>query len=280
MRQDSKTIPFGVVLLLAGACSYTHAQTIVDWDVDSLPTGVMNNSPAPSFGTGTATVLGMNNGYNGTTSLATADIIATSGASTGSGSAGWRIRGGGGTYATAGSPNGWSTQAPIGTQGAEFATSTASDVNNNNLLVSFDVYSTTQAEANLAVEYTLNASVASPTWLLANITSAGNNGNLETGSDANTVAGNYVQLTQTKGWDNQITASIAGAGNDPNFAVEIVNASTGSDDLSIGGTTYNNSSGNWRLDNVSISQVPEPSVMALFGMGLPLVWQMRRGRKS
>ncbi|HMD53741.1 MAG TPA: hypothetical protein VKJ65_04240, partial [Phycisphaerae bacterium] len=264
-RNKQKIIAITGASLLAATCA--HAQIIVDWDVDSLATGVLNNSPTPSFGSGTATVLGMNNSYNSTTSLATADIIATAGASTGSGSSGWRVRGGGGTFATAGSPNGWSTQAPLATQGAEFATSTASDIDDNNINVSFDLYTTGQAEANLAVEYTLDDTQANPVWQLATITSAGNNGIFQTGTDVNTVAGNYVQLTQQKGWDNQIIASIAGAGGDANFAVEIVNASTGADCLSVSGSLYNNSSGNWRYDNVEISAVPEPSTVALAGCG-------------
>lgn len=33
-------------------------------------------------------------------------------------------------------------------------------------------------------------------------------------------------------------------------------------------TTYNNSSGNWRLDNVGVGAVPESSTLALFTLGL------------
>jgi hypothetical protein len=76
------------------------------------------------------------------------------------------------------------------------------------------------------------------------------------------------------GWYDGITADLSGisaVNNDPNFAVQIVNASTGVDDINQAGTAYNNSSGNWRLDNVVISgtlvAVPEPTTLALAGLG-------------
>jgi hypothetical protein len=43
------------------------------------------------------------------------------------------------------------------------------------------------------------------------------------------------------------------AANNPKFAIEMVNASSGADCISAAGGALNNSSGNWRLDNVSIS---------------------------
>jgi PEP-CTERM motif len=282
-RTNFLTLTCGAILLTA-ACA--QAQTIfANWNFDnttSFPQTEVINSPAPVIGVGTATVLGMDNSYNNATSVADADVTATAGASTGATSAAWRIRGGDGTYAGAGSPNGWSSQAPIATQGAEFATSTASDINSANINISFDLYTTTQAEANLAVLYTLDDGVADPLWQLASIISAGSTGNLEVNSSSSyTVSGNYVQLTQTKGWDNGITATIAGAGGNANFAVEIVNASTGTDDVNIGGSPYNNTSGNWRFDNVEISAVPEPSSLAFAGLGLMgLIAVRRRSRKS
>jgi hypothetical protein len=284
MRHNAKTMTLGVALLAAGGI--VQAQTIVDWDFDGLGTqAAPYNSPAPSTGTGTATVLGMNNDYNdGTTpSLPYADITATAGASTGSGSYAWRIRGGS-VAGGAGTPNGWSTQAPIASQGAEFATSTAgySDIN-----VTFDLYTTSQAEANVALLYTLNGG---STWTDIPLSYSGSmsTANQDNTTSLNTIMGPYLQLKQSGGgWYNQITANlsgVAGADNDSGFGIEIVNASTGTDDINQTGGAYNNNSGNWRFDNVIISgtsAVPEPSVFALLGAGLPaLCWQLRRGRKA
>jgi hypothetical protein len=232
-----------VSLLLASlAAAQAQVSPITAWSFEAGGTkAAPYNSPPPSTGSGTATVLGMNNTYNGTTAAANADVLATAGASTGSGSYGWRIRG------TPG--NGWSTQAPIGTQGAEFAAST---VGFNNITVAFDINTTAQAEGNLAVFYTLDGS----TWQNATLTSPGSGAGAalqNNTTSSSTVTGSYVKLSATAGWNNQITASIPGAGNNPNFAITIVNASTAGDCVNISGAALNNSSGNWRYDNVIIS---------------------------
>jgi hypothetical protein len=260
--------------LLVASLATTKAQTaITDWDFDAGGTvAAPDNSPAPSLGSGTATVLGMNNTYNSTTSTANADVLASAGASTGSGSFGWRLRG------TPG--NGWSTSAPIGSQGAQFAVGTSGY---GSITFSVDVDTTGQAERNLAIEYTLNDTVGSPTWLNATITSAGSLGTLANNSnvsDTATISGNYVELGS--GWNNLITASIPGAQNDPNLAIEVVNASTGADDVNVGGSPLNNTSGNWRLDNADLSgtSVPEPSSLALVGLGLSGLFAFRKARKA
>ena len=49
------------------------------------------------------------------------------------------------------------------------------------------------------------------------------------------------------------TISDPAAVNDPNFAIEMVNASTGADDIAAGGAALNNTSGNWRFDNVTVT---------------------------
>jgi hypothetical protein len=252
--------------LIAASLSAAHAQTITAWTFDN--DGVQAqpyNSPAPSTGVGTASVLGMLNSYNGTNSVPGADIASAAGSS-GGGPDAWRIRGYTGN-AQPNAGNGWSTQAPIGTQGAEFAVDTSLY---NNITISFDIDTTAQAERNLAVLYTLDDTVGSPTWLNATITSAGTLGTLVNNSSSSlTISGNYVQLGS--GWNNQITASFSGVSADPNFAMEIVNASTGTDNVGVSGSPYNNSSGNWRYDNVDITgtviAAPEPTTLALAGLG-------------
>ena len=146
-------VPRLVAILLLAAVQ-AHAQTVITaWNFDARGTvAPPDNSPAPTTGSGRAVVLGMTNTYNGTTSTADADVTAQGGASTGAGSYSWRIRGSPG--------NGWSTQAPIGTQGAEFDAST---VGYSNVVISFDAFFSTQAPAKMELEYTTNGS----TWINA-----------------------------------------------------------------------------------------------------------------
>ena len=283
----TKTI-VSISALFAAALSAAQAQsTITAWDFDAGGTvAAPDNTPAATTGTGTATQLGMTNPYNfangeGPGSVANCDVLASAGASTGAGAFAWRVRGNSNTAGSgAGMANGWNSAAPIATQGAEF---TANTTGYSSIILSVDINATAQAERNLAIEYTLDDTVANPVWLNATITSAGSQGTIATGSDANTIAGNYVQLSPAgTGWNNQITASFAGVASDPNFAVEIVNASTGADDVNGSGAALNNSSGNWRYDNVVISgttAVPEPGTLAMGGFGGLMALMAFRRRK-
>jgi PEP-CTERM motif len=253
--------------LFIASLATAHAQTLTGWTFDNDGVGA-NASPAPSTGFGTATALGMSNSFNNTNSISNPDILASAGSSTSSLPDAWRIRGAG---AVPSAGNGWSSQAAIGTQGAEF------DVNTlgfNNIKITFDVDTTAQAERNLELEYTLDGT----TWLNATLTSGGTLGTLENNSTSgNTVIGSYVELGS--GWNNQITADltdVTGANNDADFGIRIVDASTGADDVNVSGAAYNNSSGNWRVDNVDVDAVPEPSALALAGLGLTGLFIFRK----
>ncbi len=235
-----------IASILAVSLSGAGAATVLTaWNFDNVAVGG-NGSPAPSTGLGIASALGMGNAYNNTNSISAPDIQALTGSSSG-GADCWRIRGFG---AAPFGGNGWSTNAPIGTQGAQF---TGSTFGYYKIQVSFDVYATADAEANLQVQYTTDASGTN--WHTANITSAGTSGVLLTNTDPTkaTVLGTYVQLAS--GWNNQVTidlSGLSGVDNNANFAIRLVNASTSTNCVNTAGTIYNDASGSWSFDNVVI----------------------------
>ena len=218
-----------------------------------------NNSPAPTVGTGTASSIGMN--VYGTPNVGVTFDDVTSGVSGDTGvnlladtSQVWRVRAQAGSNGPA---NGWSSLAPIGTQGAVFATSTVGYGGPIN--VSFDWYATAQGEANLVLEYTTDGthwtpvSVSVPTTDFAN----GGGGTAVTNTSSTNTIQNiaYGHISGGQTWVPNVTATINDplAANNPNFAIEMVNASTGADDVNTTGHALNNSSGNWRFDNVGIT---------------------------
>jgi len=158
--------------------------------------------------------------------------------------------------------NGWNSNAPIGTQGAQFLTSTAGD---SSIEASFDLDATAQGEGKIQVQYTTDGS----TW--TNVPAAdlsigsgdtgiavANNPTVANGGSANTVTGGYFHITaaSSNGWYNNLgvnLTSIAGVNNDANFGLRIVNASTGADCVNITGSGLNNTSGNDRLGDVQIT---------------------------
>src|ERR1700677_2561509 len=281
MKNLSKSIL--IAICSAALLSTTaHAQVLAAWTFENDSIAV-NNSPAAS--TGMATYATPNVG------VTTDDVLVGKGSDTGANTVAdttntWRVRGQAGSN---GAANGWSSLAPIGTQGAVFAVPTTT-ATSGSINVSFDWYATTQGEANLQLEYTTNGT----TWTNVPLTLGGSDSGLSvltgSASDTNTTQGSYVS-------DNLLNNSVAGqdwftglkatitnpaALNDPNFAIELVNASTGADDISTQGTALNNNSGNWRFDNVSVTAVaaPEPSTYALMIGGLALLIGVRVLRRS
>ena len=77
------------------------------------------------------------------------------------------------------------------------------------------------------------------------------------------MTGPYIQDSTGNGcechgqdWFTGLTGTITNARralNDPNFAIGMLNASTGADCINTGGTALNNTSGNWRFDNITIT---------------------------
>src|SRR5262249_21952691 len=134
-RMKLKTIACLAGLLL-GSLSVVQAQrTLTAWAFDNLSIRA-NARPAPSTGFGSARPIGMGAGSN-------PDVQSLSGSSSGLANS-WRVRATGGSI-------GWSTTAPIGTQGAKFAAST---VGYYRIKLSFDVFATSDAERYLQVQYT------------------------------------------------------------------------------------------------------------------------------
>ena len=221
------------------AATLTGARAAVNltaWNFDNVAVGLSAN-PAPATGFGLASAVGFGGNSN-------PDVQLLAGSSVGGANA-WRVR------ATGGGNAGWSTGAAIGSQGAKFKLSTAGYYRIN---VSFDIYATSDAEAALQVQYTTDGSI----WNNAtNLASAGTAGHLASnGSTSNSLAvGTYLVLTNS-GWNNGVTVSlsgISGVDNDPNFAIRVVNAATGTNCYAVNGALYNNVSGDWTLDNVTIA---------------------------
>ena len=266
-----------LVTLIMTAAAAKAQQTIAAWNFENDAIAV-NNSPAPSTGTGTADSIGMNIYPTPNVGVTADDIVAGKNSDTGANgvadtSQAWRIRGQAGSN---GAANGWSSLAPIGTQGAQFFTSTAGF--SGPLTISFSWYASSQGEANLQFEYTVNGGT---TYNNIPLTPGGSDAGLQVlsndGSDANTVTGSYVSDNLLTGgsaagqdWFSGLTATITDplAANNPEFGIELVNASTGADDISTQGTALNNNSGNWRFDKVDIMAAPEPSSLALLGLGM------------
>ena len=243
--------------LLLGSLSAAQAQNaITAWTFDNLPVAI-NYNPAPSTGSGVAVSLGMTNSYNSTNSIGIPDVQSKTGSSSGGANC-WRIRGAG---AAPNGGNGWSSSAPIGTQGGQFSASTAGFYA---IQVSCDVNESAQGERNLQIQYTTDGT----NWNNAtNVTSGGIATVATNTSSANTVNGVYVKLSSggTGGWNNLIKADltgITGVDNNTNFAVRIVSASTGVDCVNATGGALNNTSGNWSVDNIVISGIAVQPITA------------------
>src|SRR5882724_1908291 len=229
-----KNIACIVSILLASLSGIKAATTLTAWNFDNVAIGA-SSSPSPSTGFGTASAAGLGS--------SNPDVQSLAGSSTG-GANSWRVRG------TGGGGTGWSTNAAIGAQGAQFAASTAGYYQ---IKATFDVYATSDAEANLQVQYTTEGAI----WHNATIASVGTLGVVTNNAATNsTVIGSYVKLAS--GWNNQVTVNlsgISGVDNNASFAVRIVNASTGTNCVTTTGTPYNNTSGDWTFDNVVVQGV-------------------------
>jgi hypothetical protein len=242
-RRSAKLRPAGFYAAASEALeSRTLFSTVVAaWNFDGLTAGV-NLSPPTSAGTGTASSVGMSQpgtsapGQYPTTGATGPDVSvientadSSDPATTGAGD--WKIVG----------TNGWNTACAIATQGAQFLVPTTGY---SNISLQFDWgVSSTKANGELQVEYTLDANDPSPVWTIApagslavpaadTLTELTTNTTPVNGANG-AVVGTYFQNIGSATWQDQLTAnfsSIAGANNNPNFGVRLVNAASGTAD--------------------------------------------------
>jgi hypothetical protein len=294
----SKIIAIGAAICAAAVAS---AQSdIARWNFTTVVSAPYNTpTPTTNLTSASATQLGMTNNYtnsNGVVgSQASCDVLLTNATgmidpnplSTGFT---WRVRGNGNLASGAAGGNGWSLSAPQYTQGAEFDVST---LGFKSIIVSFDVYSTTQGIADLQVQYNSNIN-NSAGWTNFKGSFAGStatNGNQLVTHDA---AGDTLLVLTSNNWNlsssnntvsniiNFDANSIVGANNDANFGIRLVSAFdpvSGTYNSAAGGT-YNNNSGNWRFDQIAVRgtaapELPTGLVLATAGLGL-LILRARR----
>lgn len=257
MKHPKWSLMFLLVALSVGGAMRGNAAVITSFTFDQLSTGI-NNSPAAAVGVGAATPLGMTNGFTTPASLTSADVLASAGSSNPAPSnQAWRIRGGG-----TGSGNGWAAAAPQYSQGAEFLTST---LGYKDIVLTYDWSPTTQGVKHQQVQYTTDGS----SWT--------NVGALQVGP-------------ATESWVNGITidmSAIVDVNNNPLFGARIVSAYAPSGPnagqyVNLAGNPINSTSGNWRIDTITVSGnvVPEPATLALVGLGAVGICGLFRRRRG
>ena len=281
----------GIALALSVAIAKAAVITQWSFNSNSATANANPNSPLPTTGSGTAITLGMNNSYNAPGSVAGDDFPSTAGTGDPNFSEYlWRVRGNGTLPNGLTSTNGWALYnitsgtahdgAPQYSQGIELDTST---VGYSSVSFSFDWYSTTQGVRDLQFQYNLNTSnsagwtnLTNPSWV-----TLGAAGVVDQQSSPGHYTGNYVFAAtpndfyygttngqQLSGVGNPLLpitvnlSSVAGASNDPNLGIRLVSAFDDSgqfqDYVSASynagvSQKYNNSSGNWRLGNLTFS---------------------------
>lgn len=237
-----------VAVLSLGATMQVSADVITQWNFNST-TGI-NNAPAPSTGSGSATPVGMNGGLNN------ADILNAGGtpssSDAGSPNYAWRVRGS--------QSNGWSGTTQL-LSGAQF---NASTVGYQNIVLSFDLNATDGSPRHAQLQYTIDGT---------NFTSIGSLIDNNAFNDA---------------WNNGITydfSAVSGVSNNPNFGVKLVSAFSPVEFTNLNGVqaantafqrsdaetgVYTGAAGNYRFDMVTFSGtvVPEPASLGLLTVAL------------
>src|SRR5208283_429824 len=226
-------------------------------DIVNNPFPAISNNTATAscmgFGTPTNPLISSTFTPNNSTNCADLTTSGSPYSSTGpSGQVVWRLRGQPG--------NGWLSTQPIGSQGAEFDVST---VNYTNILVTFDLYFTTQGEARMCVLYTTDGWVTTnvanlacssyPTLIQSNTPSGASESQ---GYTPDIVNGIFMDNTIGSLFYNYMSidfTGVPGVANNANFGFRIVNAAENGECVNFLHQSYNNNSGNCRLDNVAVN---------------------------
>lgn len=246
----------GIASVLIAAASASGQGIITQWNFNTA-TGV-NNAPAPSIGTGSATPVGMNNNANN------ADILAAGGtptsSDTGAPNNAWRIRGS--------VTNGWSGTTQL-LSGARF---NAPTTGYSDISISLDIYPTDGSPRHAQMQYTLDGT-----------TFVSFGGLLD-----------FNPLNDR--WNNGVSfdlSGIAGASDNPSFGFQIVSAFSPVEFTNANGvqpantafqranaalTVYNGSAGNYRFDVVTFrgNVIPTPGAAGLAALGTLLAARRRR----
>ncbi len=243
--------------------------TVASWPFDNLGIAV-TNAPLPSIAINpaTAAIIGFGTPGNPLVSATfgaapnnfstnKADVVSASpGPYSSTGAAGknvWRLRGGPG--------NGWLSTQPIGSQGAEFDVST---LNYTNIIVTFDLFFTTQGEARMCVLYTTDGWVTTnvannlacssyPEFIQTNTPSGASESQ---GYTPDIVNGTFFDQTIGSLFFNYWSVDfngVPGVANNPLFAFRFVNAGQNGECVNFLHQPYNNNSGNTRIDNVAVN---------------------------
>lgn len=242
-------VAVSIASLVVAAASASGQSTITQWNFNT--TIGVNNTPAPSIGTGSATPVGMNGGANNADILAAANVGVPTSSDTAVPNNAWRVRGS--------VSNGWS-----GTQqlfsGARFNAPTTGYLD---ISISLDIFPTDGSPRHAQMQYTLDGT---------NFVSFG--GLLD-----------FNPLNDR--WNNGVAfnlSSIAGANNNPNFGFQIVSAfspveftnasglqpaNTAFQRANAGPQIYTGGAGNYRFDSVTFSGtlIPAPGAAAMLGLG-------------
>ena len=240
--------------------------TVASWPFDNITVAKHINKPIPAISNNTAiaTCIGFGTPANPlisptftpNNSTNDADVASASpGPYSSTGSAGanvWRLRGQPG--------NGWLSTQPIGSQGAEFDVSTA---NYTNIIVTFDLFFTTQGEARMCVLYTTDGWVTTnvanlacsshPTLIQTNTPSGASESE---GYSSDIVNGTFIDNTVGSLFYNYMSVDftgVPGVANNPLFGFRVVNAAQNFECVNFLHQAYNNNSGNARIDNVAIN---------------------------